>query len=433
MRHQSSPKRRGSIIPFTAIALVAMVGFVALAIDLGMLMLSRTQCQSAADAAALTGARMLTGDATTDYNRPAAAPAAITAATTCSVLMKPVPAKDVTVSVGSYRFDLNQNKFVIDPAGKQASDAWSLVQATVQHSDTAFFAKIFNVTALSTQAISTAAHRPRDVAVVVDFSGSMRFSSILGGPYLAKDSTGAFFIADRTASLNDDPNYPRFGHYSSSSANLRYRGPISIPTGELMHRSNLVDPNTGQGPAVIDEFYRDSIPFGATQKAFAPASAGFSTSPAGDNAKRRNRDQGSTWAYDVNDYLNRNRQDSQGDIRAAGSEPYTATGHTTTNKSTTFETNGYPNFRGYTQGPSYWGKTFFLWPPDPRGATNTANGGVNSNNGARDWRKRFFVQVYLGQTKWEDKFRQWDRPDPGGGGGGGSTGGGSGGGGGGTG
>ena len=23
-------------------------------------------------------------------------------------------------------------------------------------------------------------------------------------------------------------------------------------------------------------------------------------------------------------------------------------------------------FYGYTQGPGYYGKTFFIWPPDPR-------------------------------------------------------------------
>ena len=32
-------------------------------------------------------------------------------------------------------------------------------------------------------------------------------------------------------------------------------------------------------------------------------------------------------------------------------------------------------FNGYTQGPGYWGKTFFIWPPDP---TN-------------DWRKKYFT------------------------------------------
>src|SRR5262245_28786154 len=108
MRSRTPHQRRGSILPFMAIALVAIAGCVALAIDLGMIMLARTQCQSAADAAALAGARMLNGDVTSDYNRNAAGPAAVTAATTCSVLSKPIKAKDITVTVGSYRFDANQ-------------------------------------------------------------------------------------------------------------------------------------------------------------------------------------------------------------------------------------------------------------------------------------------------------------------------------------
>lgn len=43
---------------------------------------------------------------------------------------------------------------------------------------------------------------------------------------------------------------------------------------------------------------------------------------------------------------------------------------TTTN--TAFENNGYAMFgaanasKGFIQGPRYWGKTFFIWPPDPR-------------------------------------------------------------------
>src|SRR5208282_1439196 len=30
-------------------------------------------------------------------------------------------------------------------------------------------------------------------------------------------------------------------------------------------------------------------------------------------------------------------------------------------------------FYGYTQGPGYYGKTFFIWPPDPREPLTTAN------------------------------------------------------------
>ncbi len=35
-------------------------------------------------------------------------------------------------------------------------------------------------------------------------------------------------------------------------------------------------------------------------------------------------------------------------------------------------------FKGYSMGPGYWGKTFFIWPPDPRPAL--------------DWRRRFFLR-----------------------------------------
>src|SRR5206468_1019824 len=61
-----------------------------------------------------------------------------------------------------------------------------------------------------------------------------------------------------------------------------------------------------------------------------------------------------------------------------------------------------PNFKGYTMGPGYYGKTFYMWPPDPR--TPADNGSVPAAGAATptiaslttsyvpgDWRKRFFV------------------------------------------
>ena len=47
---------RGIILPLLAIVIVALVGFLALAIDLGMLAIAKTQAQQAADLAALTAA-----------------------------------------------------------------------------------------------------------------------------------------------------------------------------------------------------------------------------------------------------------------------------------------------------------------------------------------------------------------------------------------
>src|SRR5207244_10638888 len=53
-------------------------------------------------------------------------------------------------------------------------------------------------------------------------------------------------------------------------------------------------------------------------------------------------------------------------------------------------------FYAYRQGPGYWGKTFFIWPPDPtQFATvnpNTYSGYPQFNNTC-DWRKRFFMKT----------------------------------------
>ena len=48
------PVRRGTVVPLLALTIVALVGFLALAIDLGMLAVAKAQVQQAADLAALT-------------------------------------------------------------------------------------------------------------------------------------------------------------------------------------------------------------------------------------------------------------------------------------------------------------------------------------------------------------------------------------------
>ena len=74
------------------------------------------------------------------------------------------------------------------------------------------------------------------------------------------------------------------------------------------------------------------------------------------------------------------------------------TNPTTSTRDANFESLGYKAYsmlpagtQGYSEGPGYWGKTFFLWPPDP---TN-------------DWRQKFFT--YPGtNTPMNDNSRLWD-------------------------
>ena len=55
MRNLQAPsaRRRGAIVPFMALMLVAIMGFVALAVDLGYIAMVHAQLQNAADSSAL--------------------------------------------------------------------------------------------------------------------------------------------------------------------------------------------------------------------------------------------------------------------------------------------------------------------------------------------------------------------------------------------
>src|SRR5438128_2217964 len=55
------PRRSGTVLPMLAVTLTALMAFVALAIDLGMLAISRVQAQNAADIGSLVGVRTLNG------------------------------------------------------------------------------------------------------------------------------------------------------------------------------------------------------------------------------------------------------------------------------------------------------------------------------------------------------------------------------------
>ena len=113
-----APRRRGTILPLLTVTLIALMGFVALAIDIGMVAMARTQCQNAADAAAMTGARALNGNVNTNNNYANAGPAAVTAATNNSVLSQPITTSQVNITIGSFAYDSNANAFVIHPTAR---------------------------------------------------------------------------------------------------------------------------------------------------------------------------------------------------------------------------------------------------------------------------------------------------------------------------
>jgi Flp pilus assembly protein TadG len=483
--------RRGTIIPLLAVCLVALIAFVGLAVDLGMLMVARTECQNAADAAALTGARTLdnrvppgTDPDAYDGNRPAAIANARALVTKNVFLNAPFdPSRVTSVEVGIYDYDPATGTFGPSfPKSKPAGRGWSCCRVWVNGDQPSYFSRILGLSTMPMAAYATATHRPRDIALVLDFSSSMRFGSLTQWETGSGNATG-----EAWGLMNPDPLYPQFGHYARYADPNRYqttypdknarlgatgrpnplqmRGFYVMPSGEVAAPNNhTVDGRNG--PAAVKDFLFDpanladpSVPVSAVAAAnlrrglhrwdppqvsagdpdnyLAPTYSyagynAFDTTntagpvPAPDHFRDQSDGPGGPYVGDryprkngvvYNGPVSWDPATAAGAARTLaellgvtsftartipGSRPAIANGNRTEGGSSAadyrddgWERNGYDlhvasyralgyafappaaaPFRGYSMGPGYWGKTFFIWPPDPRAD--------------KDWRRKFF-------------------------------------------
>jgi hypothetical protein len=381
-------RRRGTVLPIVAVSLVALLGLSALAVDVGLLAIARTDTQAAADSAALAAARTLNGSRDNNNNYANAAPEAILAAKSNTILGKAVSDNQIQTIVGKYYYDSDQAKFIaypIDPGSVNDSlTNWSLAKTTVTSSGQAGIATSLGLGKFNISASATAVHRPRDVAIIIDLSGSMRFSSLLGIPY----------SGSRTTSNNPDSAYPKFGHYSSSSADLKQTSSQSVINGYTYDAANTTEANSinSYRPAIVTDFYKG--PGSSAAPAFTSAGDGDSKGyVSGDQYPYRNNST-STYATTLGEALGSNSKNSYWENNGYDWLYSNKPGYTAS------------SFQGYIQGPSYWGKTFFIWPPDPRGYTSSSTANQH-NNGAKDWRQRFFLKSD-GSSPVDDNTRLWN-------------------------
>jgi Flp pilus assembly protein TadG len=371
--HVRTRARRGVILPYLAVSMVALLGFIALAIDLGVVMVAKTQTQNAADAAAFAAARSLTGGANPNTTQATANGQAVAAAN--SVLHRSIPAANVTMTHGAYHYDPGSQTFYpqFPPV---APDIYNLSQATIGQGNSTFFAKVFGITSFNVTATAIATNRPRDTTIVLDFSGSMNNESDL---WNCETYQGSF----EYTSNNTDPVFPQWGFYNTTFSPLCLMQCTS--TSDLVGYCNITQSVGGCGPMVNDYFQNAR---GATAlRAFAAATAWpavtnvpavtlSSTQPGGDQAQTSMTDPtGKTYTYGQTIA-------SAVSTRAAGTTAMTVGDLIPTNYGSGTSAAPYngsklwntaPN--GYTVGPNYWGMTFYTWPPDP-------------NN---DWRQLYFL------------------------------------------
>ena len=503
--------RRGTVLPLLALCLISLFSFVALAVDLGMLAVARTDCQNAADIAALAGARQLNNKPASVNNNKTNAIAQANAAVTVNYDIGASFANSQvqSVTVGQYNYDTTAQTFSVSyPASIAAGQSWTAMEVVLSVSQPTFFMKVAGVSSMPSGARAVAVHRPRDLALVIDMTGSMGFGSLPR-------------INDRVSSaglgLNDPSTmWPQFSHnqrYTGYTTN-NILGSETDPTagnrpnpfqqmGSITSAPYIYSPSnltieTYNGNPIVRDFFYDptnlpdfTVPVTSTngsnfRNAFhqwSPAESGANPTtligptydmtgynamdrtgvsgalPAPDNFKdqtdspiayvgdksprKSGAATGTTWdptntngaAITAAEYLGWVTKYSSGATLPTGFVPSTPTGRTWANFfDRTWETYGYDmdvpdyianrggswdprgsgganvvgvalpsnttggvsgkvkvtpgKFNGYSMGPGYFGKTFFVWPPDPRApALDPGAGGYIPG----DWRVRYFI------------------------------------------
>lgn len=403
--------RRGATMIMMIVCIIGLFGLMALAIEVGTVAIARNQAQNAADSAAMCAARTINGDSTNNYNLGTAPSNGVKAAIANRILGSAVsgstssiknPSTDtytsgnVTLLLGTYGYNYNDSNpssegfSIVMPRASNSSEPYSAVRATITGQANLNFARVFGINAQNVTATAVAVHRPRDVFIIMDLSGSMRFQSLPGIPLNGTTADPSSNSRPRTVSLNPESVIPQWGQYSATSS-AALKGSTTYSTGSEWCDLSNISTTTNSGPPICADFYQNAAnvtPSSATV-AFTRSSDSQATTPGGYNCLKTSGNTTSTYAVTVNDIV--------------GQTTYHAN----------FETKGYSQYvtdktSWYTEGPGYWGKTFFTWPPDPRGpatstsdATNAAN---HANNGAKDWRQRFFFKynTSTGTLGWLD-------------------------------
>ncbi len=387
--------RRGIVLPMVAILIVALVGFLALAIDLGMLAIAQTQVQQTADLAALTAMRTLNGNSSINYNQTAATTNAQNVVTYNVVLGQALQSSQLQLTFGSYDYNQTTGSFGANFPPLTGSPETAVAATVTSNSLPGTFSAILKTQFLPTvSATAQAVHRPRDIALVMDLSGSMRMGTCLGFD---------FWPTSRTSN-NPDTLIPTFGQYSSNNAGLQ--GPSTNQTSSdesyTISPSNTTTTNSSYSLTYVNNFMQNAAYASTLVRAFdsytstnggntwtAPSSgspvlppASYASVPGGDVPLFKSGST-TTYATDVKDVLGSSTTNifweldgysayvnGSPDTSGSGSVPKVWT-------QVDYSASG-TQFNGYTQGPGYYGKTFFLWPPDPRNTSTPSTSTLKS-------------------------------------------------------
>lgn len=166
---RQTKSRRGSIIVLTSLLLVTMIALLAFAIDIGYIESTETDLRRAVDAAVLAGAGELT-----DGNTAELSETVLSFIDQNPVGSDKVHPENVTVEVGHW--DDNTRTFLPEEFQPSA------IKVRARHvNEPMFFGAFLGVHNFALQAEAIAVYQPRDIVVVLDYSGSMNDDSEFKG------------------------------------------------------------------------------------------------------------------------------------------------------------------------------------------------------------------------------------------------------------
>jgi Flp pilus assembly protein TadG len=183
VRYSSYPRaRRAAVVVYTAICMTVVMGMAALAVDIGALYQAQAELQRSADGAALAAAGQLVAEGADDPQQ-AAADAAEEITLRNPVLGSPVHLNSATdVEYGRAVYSTATGQYEFEPGG----DVFDSVRVTVRRTEDSengpielMFAKFLGHDSRGLEARAAAVLVPRDIAVVIDVSGSMTYDSQL--------------------------------------------------------------------------------------------------------------------------------------------------------------------------------------------------------------------------------------------------------------
>ncbi|MCA9047377.1 MAG: VWA domain-containing protein, partial [Planctomycetaceae bacterium] len=213
---QTRPKRRGVFFVLAIVCLMAAMTFVGMSVDLGMITVTKTRMQSAADSAALAAAQEIVvgirnagEQGVTDLDQVQAIAAA------AAMQM----AEDIAAMNGFYvdqTQDVELGRRILGDDGVTYTETWgsppyNMVKVTIRKTNAdmsqpdaklpLIFAPVTGERAQSITADAVAFIESRDIVAVLDYSGSMAFDSLFMSGTVSRLGTTA--IADNLDDIWD--------------------------------------------------------------------------------------------------------------------------------------------------------------------------------------------------------------------------------------